>query len=30
MPRFDFFTEADTAAIRAYLLSQRQSLIASQ
>jgi quinohemoprotein ethanol dehydrogenase len=27
MPMFDFFTEADTAAIRAYLLSQRVALI---
>jgi len=30
MPRFDFFTPDDTAAIRAYLLSQRAALIAGQ
>jgi mono/diheme cytochrome c family protein len=30
MPRFDFFTESDTAALKAYLLSQRQTLIAAQ
>ena len=30
MPMFDFFTEADTAAIRTYLLSQRQALMAAQ
>jgi PQQ-dependent dehydrogenase (methanol/ethanol family) len=30
MPRFEFFTEADTAALRAYVLSQRAALIASQ
>ncbi|HUF74107.1 MAG TPA: PQQ-dependent dehydrogenase, methanol/ethanol family [Gammaproteobacteria bacterium] len=30
MPIFDFFTEADTAAIRAYLLSQRAALIAGR
>jgi quinohemoprotein ethanol dehydrogenase len=29
MPMFDFFTAADTAAIRAYLLSQRQALMAN-
>ncbi len=28
MPRFDFLSEADVAAIRAYLLSQRQALVA--
>jgi len=30
MPRFDFLTEQDTAALRAFLLAQRQALIASQ
>jgi quinohemoprotein ethanol dehydrogenase len=30
MPRFDFLTEQDTAALRAFLLAQRQTLIASQ
>ena len=30
MPIFDFFSEADTAAIRAYLLSLRADLIANQ
>jgi quinohemoprotein ethanol dehydrogenase len=30
MPIFDFFTESDTAALKAFLLSQRQALIASQ
>ncbi|HEY5667477.1 MAG TPA: PQQ-dependent dehydrogenase, methanol/ethanol family [Gammaproteobacteria bacterium] len=30
MPMFGFFTEADTAAIRAFVLSERAALIASQ
>ena len=30
MPRFDFLTQQDTADLRAFLLSQRQALIASQ
>ena len=30
MPRFDFLTQQDTAALRAFLLAQRQALIASQ
>jgi hypothetical protein len=30
MPRFDFLTEDDTAALRAFLLTQRQGLIDSQ
>ncbi len=30
MPRFDFFTEDDTSALRAYLLTQRQALIDAQ
>jgi mono/diheme cytochrome c family protein len=30
MPKFDFLTQEDTAAIRAYLLAQRAALINSQ
>jgi quinohemoprotein ethanol dehydrogenase len=30
MPMFDFLDETDTAALRAYLLSQREALIAAQ
>jgi quinohemoprotein ethanol dehydrogenase len=30
MPMFDFFTESDTSALKAFLLSQRQALIASE
>ena len=30
MPMFEFLTESDTAALRAFLLSQRQALIVSQ
>ena len=30
MPRFEFLTEDDTAALRAFLLSQRQALIAGR